>query len=95
MHILSPVDVAGDERRFGAVDLGAVHLVARVLAVRLPVARQIPLDAGAVVAPELASAAVPAHGLVGEVTAVVVPVALCLFLHASVGTVNMDETTVK
>ena len=36
-------------------------------------------------AAELAATAVSARGLVGEVAAVVVPVALCLLLHASGG----------
>ena len=90
-----PVYVAGDERGVRAVDLGTVHLVARVLAVRLPVAGQFPVHAGAVVAPELAATAVSARGLVGEVATVVVPIAFGLFYHAPFGRVRMDSATVN
>ena len=90
-----PVNFAGDERRVGAVNLGTVHLVARVLAVRLPVAGQFPVDAGAVVATELAATAVSTRGLVGEVSAVVVPVAFGLFFHAPICRVRMDSNHSK
>ena len=86
--IIRPVDVAGHKGGLGAVDVGASHLVAGILAVRLPVARQLAVDAGAVVAAELVGAAVSASGLVGKVAAVVVAVAFGLLLHASEGRVT-------